>query len=138
MEEEWDYLIVLDACRYDYFKVLNDIVPGKLEKRLSVGPSTGTWIFRNFSDQNYDIVYVSGHPLVSPTALKRRSSKNLFKRWRSVGFNPFFKIDNVWSYGWDHKLDTVHPSTIRKAALRDAIKYPSKRMIIHFMQLMTL
>jgi len=22
MEEEWDYLIILDACRYDYFLAL--------------------------------------------------------------------------------------------------------------------
>ncbi|MHA1834227.1 MAG: hypothetical protein ACTSV7_09555 [Candidatus Baldrarchaeia archaeon] len=134
VKEDWDYLIVLDACRYDYFKALNDIIPGKLEKRFSVGPSTGTWVFRNFSDKHYDIIYVSANPLISPTALKRRPSKNPFKRWRSLGFNPFFHIDNVWRYGWDEKLGTVPPEKVTKAALRNALKYPGKRMIIHYIQ----
>lgn len=134
MEEDWDCLIVLDACRYDYFKALNDIIPGKLEKRISVAPSTGTWIYRNFSDQHYDVVYVSAHPLISPTALKMRNSKNLFKRFHSVGFNPFSRIDNVWRYCWDSKLDTVPPDRVTKAAVRNAAKYPTKRIIVHYVQ----
>ena len=134
MEEDWDYLIVLDGCRYDYFKILNNIIPGKLEKKFSVGPATGTWILRNFSDRYYDIVYVSGNALVSPSALKRRPSKKLLERMLSVGFNPFFHIDNVWRYSWDDIIGTVLPKEITNAALRNVQKYPSKRMIIHYIQ----
>ena len=39
--EEWDTLIVLDACRYDFFeKVYRDYLSGTLEKRVSPGSCT--------------------------------------------------------------------------------------------------
>lgn len=40
MEESWDRLIVLDACRYDVLKPFNRI-PGGLYKRESLGSNTG-------------------------------------------------------------------------------------------------
>ena len=36
MKEDWDNLVILDACRYDMFKKLNTI-NGKLEYKISIG-----------------------------------------------------------------------------------------------------
>lgn len=41
MREEWDYLIILDACRYDYFAAIwENYFDGELEKRVSLGSGT--------------------------------------------------------------------------------------------------
>jgi hypothetical protein len=44
MQEYWDYLIILDACRYDYFgKFCKQYFSGRLEKRWSLGSSIIKW-----------------------------------------------------------------------------------------------
>ena len=45
VEEDWDFLIVLDACRFDYFlEVYKDFFDGKLEKIISASFSTVEWL----------------------------------------------------------------------------------------------
>lgn len=122
VEEDWDYLIILDACRYDVFTELNTI-PGRLEKRISMGSSTPEWLKKNFDKYYEDIVYVSANPRISNLEFTG------FK-----GTDHFFKVENVWDYGWDEELSTVPPEEVTKAALKMKEKYPNKRMIIHYMQ----
>jgi hypothetical protein len=60
MDEEWDHLIVLDGCRYDYFSRLHCVhMEGKLERALSVGSNTEEWRDNSFPDRYGDVVYVS-------------------------------------------------------------------------------
>lgn len=41
LKKDWDVCIILDACRYDVFKeIQNDYLEGKLEKRWSPGSMT--------------------------------------------------------------------------------------------------
>ena len=121
VEEDWDYLIVLTACRYDAFKLLNDL-PGKLEKRISLGSSTLEWLKKNFTDYYDDIVYVSANPRISDTEFAG------FK-----GTDHFFKVINVWK-GWSRKLNTILPSEVTKTALKVVRRFPNKRIIIHYLQ----
>ena len=52
MEEPWDFLIVLDACRFDAFNyVYGDYLEGELEKVISVGSSTIEWCKNAFQKQ---------------------------------------------------------------------------------------
>lgn len=122
MEEEWDYLIILDACRYDASKKLNDL-PGKLEKKISRGSSTEEWLKENFTDYYEETIYVSANPFVSK---RKVQSFN--------GSAHFFKVEQVWEYGWDEELGTTPPEEVTKAALRIDKKYPKKRKIIHYLQ----
>lgn len=123
--EQWDYLIVLDVCRYDYFKKFCNL-SGNLEKVNSAGTHTVEWLLNNFqSYKKYDLIYVSANPQVSPPKLKE-----IFRARKK-----FFELVNVWNFGWDDKLGTVHPKEVNKAALRYFEKFPEKRMIIHFLQL---
>ena len=40
-QENWDYLIILDACRYDYFeKSVHSFFKGTLPEAVSSGPCT--------------------------------------------------------------------------------------------------
>ena len=122
VSEDWKYLIVLDACRYDTFKKINNI-PGKLERKISKGSHTIEWLKNNFSGYYEDIIYISSHPFISK-----------YENYGYKGSEHFSKIDNVWDYGWDKKLNTVPPREVSKAAMRMIRKYPHKRVIIHYMQ----
>jgi len=121
-EEKWDYLIVLDACRYDYFRKYNTI-KGKLKKKISLGSCTPEWLRNNFNKYYDDVVYVSANPYISNVEFHG------FK-----GFEHFFKVIPVWDYGWDKKTGTVHPRKVVEAALKAKKRFPNKRIIIHFLQ----
>ena len=117
MEEEWDNLIILDACRYDVFKEHNDI-PGKLESRISRGGCTNEFLKENFTREKYDdLVYVTTNPLVN-YHLKGK----------------FHKIVSVWDTNWNEEYGTVMPNDVVQRALETSAKYPGKRMIVHFVQ----
>ncbi|ASJ15374.1 hypothetical protein [Thermococcus radiotolerans] len=120
--EYWDYLIILDACRFDIFKeeikktgLYNQ---GTLEYRISSGSMTAEFLLENFEKGEFkDIVYITANPFVD-MLLKGK----------------FYRIIPVWKDGWDSKLNTVHPKTVYQYTLRALEKYPEKRFIIHFMQ----
>jgi len=119
-EEDWDHLIILDACRYDMFEkeIRNWEIDGQLEYRISRGASTVEFLLENFSNGNFrDIVYVTANPYVS-IYLKEK----------------FYKIIPVWDFGWNEKLNTVPPDATYDAALNAILKYNEKKYIIHFMQ----
>lgn len=121
LDQEWDYLIILDACRYDTFEKANDI-DGKLSKVISAGSSTREWIKNNFSGTpKLNIDYLSANPYVSDFKLKQL-----------IGHNPF-NITDIWNWGWDKELGTVHPKTVVDTA-KDKIEKSNNRMIIHFLQ----
>jgi len=120
LDEEWKYLILLDACRYDEFKRINWI-KGNLKKKISLGSNTPEWLRKNFKKSCKDIIYVAGNPQMS-------------KIIRKDIFNNFFKIEKVWDYGWNFKLNTVLPNKLTKATLKLSKKYPDKRFIIHYLQ----
>ena len=126
VDEDWDYLVILDACRYDIFAQVNDI-PGKLTKVYSLAPNTQYWLIENIKDDVEkwrDVVYISANPFVSKTMLKKLIG---------IG-NPFLHLEEVWNYGWDPDRLTVPPSKVMQATLRMLKRYPAKRMVIHFLQ----
>ena len=122
MNEAWDYLIILDACRYDYFEVTNQL-RGRLEKRVSLGSNTSEWLKKNFTGYYDDVIYISANPHCSDHEIAG-----------FIGTEHFFKVENVWNYGWSEKLDTVPPHEVTNAALCLKDMYPDKRMIIHYIQ----
>lgn len=122
IEKDWDYLILLDACRFDQFKEVNWL-PGQLRKVDSKGSSTTDWLKANFPEYYEDVLYISANPHISDQNIGG------FK-----GTNHFFQVENVWEYGWDEELDTVPPNKVVDAGIKSAKKYPEKRMIVHFVQ----
>lgn len=115
--EDWDTMVVLDACRYDMFERLHDL-PGSLSARRSRGSATDEFVDANFPDATYhDIVYVTANPRVN------------------ICFDgDFHAIVDVWADAWDDKLGTVPPNAIADATLRAQSEYPNKRIISHFVQ----
>ena len=128
MDEDWDILIVLDACRYDIFKDnYRDFLHGELEKRFSPSVDTPTWLKSTFTEYYKDIIYISGNPYIN--------SKNI--DLSKVGFNGlehFYKIVDVWDFGFSKILRTVHSITMNKSFLEYYTLYPEKRFIVHYIQ----
>jgi len=112
IKEDWDNLVILDACRYDTFTK----VYGECDYRISKGSCTIEFLKKNFTGKFLDTVYITANPLVN-----RFSSS-------------FFKVVSVWSDGWNDDLGTVLPEVMYEYALETEEKYPDKRLIIHFMQ----
>jgi len=120
MEQEWDNLIILDACRYDIFEKYVDHlgIKGELRKVISRGSSTTEFLKENFSGKKFmDTIYVTANPYVS-IMLK----------------GVFYKVIDVWRDYWDYELGTVPPEPVTKVALEIKALYPEKRLIVHYMQ----
>jgi hypothetical protein len=120
MAQEWDYLIVLDACRYDVYR---EVVNINTPYVISGGSCTQEWLEWNFKNYYENVIYIAGNPHFASLHLKK-----------SLGFNPFYHVDEVWNYGWDEEIGTVPPLKVTQAALRSIKMYPNKKMIIHYNQ----
>lgn len=124
MGEDWDYLIILDACRYDFFEEMyRNYLDGRLEKRISRGTTTSEWLEKNFTEYYGDTVYASANP---------HCSDHTIHGFRGV--DHFYRIEHVWKDAWNDQLDTVEPAAMTDAALRLAAEHPDKRLIVHYIQ----
>ena len=118
---DWDYLIILDACRYDMFKEQSSL-PGTLESIESRASATEEFLEANFDGREFlDTVYVTGSPMLH--------------RHRNKIETQFHDIVNVWKEdGWNEEYRTVLPETMTEAAIEARDRYPNKRLLVHYLQ----
>jgi hypothetical protein len=118
MSEDWDTLVMLDACRFDLFRDRNWL-DGFLDYRVSLGSTSEEFLERNFAGETFhDTVYVNANPYVPQLNLDDG-------RFHAV-------IDLLEE--WDEDLQTVLPETVADAAIEAHREFPNKRHIVHFMQ----
>ena len=136
LESEWDYCLVLDACRYDVFsEIYDEYLDGTLEKRRSVGSSTPEWAYRTFTD-DHDIAYFSGNPFINDIGIPLNELKwgaSCDYEWSAS--NHISNVFDVWKSGWDDDLGTVPPDGIADAFYdnQDAVE-DADRTVLHYMQ----
>ncbi len=117
MDEEWDTLILLDACRFDDFSEVNTI-EGDLQSRISKGVDSNEFIRENFLGNEFaDTVYVTANPHVS-----------------ILDKSVFHDIITEPISDWDFEYQCVKPETVTKFAKKAHQMYPHKRIIVHYMQ----
>ncbi|MCD6369387.1 MAG: hypothetical protein J7L38_06295 [Thermoproteales archaeon] len=120
-------LIILDACRYDYFqKYAKAYLDGCLKMVRSPASWTGGWlkiVFEKFRKELENVKIFSATPFINSKGINVK------------GFNArkYVKgeIIDIWKLGWDEKLNTVHPDTVVKIVIDEGI---GDRNIIWFMQ----
>src|SRR5699024_9297185 len=119
MAEDWDTLVVLDACRADLFETVAAIDGFDDYRRVTSRASmTAEWVRRNFAGKSFgDTVYVSANPHVSLAA-----------------GDSFHELIEVWKTAFDADERTVLPEAVVDAALAAHERHPNKRLICHFMQ----
>jgi len=116
IEKDWDNLIILDACRYDYFSEVNSL-NGELTSAVSRASQSEAFIEKTFSGRElHDTIYITANPYAN-----NLSSSTFFKMKMAVD-------------EWNYELNTVLPSNLAELAINVHKKYPNKRLIIHFMQ----
>lgn len=116
-DEDWDNLLILDACRYDAFEKTNEI-PGTLESRTSLGSYSEEFMERNFDGGTFhDTVYVSANAFVS-----------------ILDDDTFHSVLPLYADGWNSDYSTVMPDVVADGAREAHAEFPDKRLIIHFLQ----
>lgn len=117
IDEDWDTLILLDACRADDFREVHQL-SGRLETRISRGVDSNQFIQRNFSGRElHDIIYVTANPHV-----------------HILNGDEFHKTITSPIERFDPDIGTVRPEIMTEAAIRAHREYPNKRIIVHYMQ----
>lgn len=116
-DEDWDTLLILDACRFDMFSEQN-YLDGRLETRCSLGSESREFLQSNFGNGTFhDIVYITANPYAT-----------------TLPDGTFHAVVNLLEDGWDDELQTVHPETVVNAVKDADDRFPNKRLIVHFMQ----
>ena len=134
----WDVLVILDACRADYFE---QVVLPRLKAEgyrvvtyevvKSAGSCTQEWFIRSFDRPLKDVVYVSGNPYVRHGVVTAFDGQ--------TRYNPsqiFSKIVDAWRVCWRRITGVWHvdPACVTNLATLQAILRPKHRVIVHYMQ----
>lgn len=120
---KFDIIFLLDGCRYDTFSKIN-FLPGRLEKRISLGSCTPEWAKKSFPKKPLEnLVYLSANPFVSSYYLEK---------WKRAGV--FGRLEALWDYAWDESLNTVPPEAVVRAFVKFLEEEKDKKFFVHFMQ----
>lgn len=136
LKSDWDYCVVLDACRYDVFsEVYSEYLDGTLEKRRSIGSSTPEWAYRTFTD-HHDIAYFSGNPFINSLGIPLNELKwgaSCDYEWAAA--DHISEVFDVWKHGWDDELGTVPPeSLVTSFHEHREVTARADRTVLHYMQ----
>ncbi|MFX0138799.1 MAG: hypothetical protein ACFFDN_34480 [Candidatus Hodarchaeota archaeon] len=120
-------LIILDACRYDYFKKnYQKYINGKFKAVRSPASNTPGWlkiIFRKYAERLENIKIFSANPHLHS---KSRKITEFTARDYVKG-----EIIDLWDSGWDSELGTVEPNTVFMAVEKEGL---NEKNLIWFMQ----
>jgi hypothetical protein len=123
-ENDWDVLVILDACRRDLLASVADdwtflAEPGEF---VSAGSMTREWMEANFVStfeaEMASTTYICGNPFSD----------------RVLDPNDFSDLNEVWRYGWDDELGTLPARAVTDAAIHASRESNPGRMIVHYMQ----
>lgn len=126
MKLDWDVAIVLDACRYDFFKEFyRFFFDGSLKKVISKGSCTPEWFRNTFTSTYKDTVYISANPFINSLDVVVAGCH---------AKSRFAQVIDVWNRSWDPLLGTVLPQNVNKALLDLLDSRGDKRIIVHYLQ----
>jgi len=142
--KNWDILLILDACRFDFFKEHYQEIMGKsgtLKKASSPAAWTLGWMIEIFDEGILfdDTIFISANPDVSSRGIEEKIL-DWSKRWKyaKIKFEArdhFKKIIDVWNFGYDKTLDAVHPQTMIDIIKETVKENPECKIIAKFNQI---
>jgi hypothetical protein len=122
-QEEWQNLIILDACRHDLFEE----VMGESDFRYSPGSNSSEFIIKNFSEGDWsDVVYVTANPHFHESQFTDLTDKK--------PEDVFHTVFHSYEDKWDEEEATVMPRALMEDFKTAKKLFPDKKIIAHFMQ----
>jgi hypothetical protein len=116
--EDWDTLVLLDACRHDVYAELTPF-DGPVEARESRGSASKQFVRGNFQDRMlHDVVYVSGNQWYL-----------LLEEELNCELHAYHDVERDVADGFVPSAEAV-----TEAALEHHERYPNKRLLVHYMQ----
>lgn len=124
-EQDWDLLIVLDACRLDLMEEVADeyaFLDEPLNAITSVGSTSVEWMQKTFTDTYAPEIAETAYVTANPHSHSQ------------IDANRFALVDDVWQYGWDEDAGTVRPRVITDRTITVWNESSPTRLIAHYMQ----
>lgn len=143
-DEDWDLLVILDACRVD---VLEDVADEydffeTVDSRWSVGSHSHEWLTQTFSEDYRDVIsntaYVSGNGHTHETFVTKDYPPDetvpfCRPNWRTVDIETFGQLDMLWETAHEDGIG-VPPRAITDRSVELAREGDYNRLIAHYMQ----
>lgn len=117
MSGDWDNLVILDGCRFDFFQDQN-VIDGRLQCVTSKGSHSTEFLKETFvGKQFHDTVYITANPH-APRLIT----------------NEFYTMETFYNENSQGLPREHYPGNVIEMARSAAKKHPEKRYIVHFMQ----
>lgn len=121
-KEDWDNLLILDACRHDLFEE----VEGKTPYRYTLGSHSADFVRENFSNGDYsDLVVVTANPHYTEDIFEEQTGRK--------PENVFHAVWHTYKDKWDDR-GTVTPESIIEDYKTARKIFPDKKILVHLMQ----
>ena len=114
---KWDNLIILDACRYDIFKEVNDI-EGDLFEAWSPGSDSEETIKATFNKYIPASTCIAGNPHLALYNVPRC-------------FNIMF---HAYQHCWDESKWEISDECITKAGVAASREFPNNKLVVWYMK----
>lgn len=143
-DEDWDLLVILDACRVDVLESVADEYDfiETVDSRWSVGSHSHEWLTQTFSrDHGYEIAntaYISGNGHTHETFVERDYPPDEtvpFCRpdWDVVEPEDFGQLDMLWETAHEDGIG-VPPRAITDRTIEVGRELDFDRIVAHYMQ----
>jgi arylsulfatase A-like enzyme len=130
MEEDKFLMIVLDACRTDYFE---DEYPayfqGEKEDVVSSAPHTFGYVSNIWHD-NKEVKYISGALPINNRVKNEEKSEGEKRLYGDYEPRQNLDIVDAWREAWDEELGTPDPEKVTEIALENK----ADKMVVHYFQ----
>jgi len=123
-EDEWDVLIVLDACRVDLLKQVASEYEfiENVETRKSVDTMTPVWMEKTFTEEYANEIADTYYLCSNPASDSVLSSSD------------FAKLDEIWRHKWDTEIGNVRAESVTRRAITIGRDENPNRLIVHYNQ----
>ncbi|MFB6187586.1 MAG: hypothetical protein ABEI86_12070 [Halobacteriaceae archaeon] len=155
-EDNWDGLIVLDACRVDALQEVQDEYDflGSIETRWSRGSTSKEWLENTFTTKYRDEIAStacitanpfiqelrggppdpSGYPPARDSAICNHRLVSKLIRDDVVSVEDFGEVIELWDLVTGEDDPQTHPNPVTDCAITTARNTDHNRYIIHYMQ----
>lgn len=129
-DSEW-LLIILDACRYDFFdEVANEILDCSYHPVWSSGRNTFEYVRKAWPEYYPEVTYLSAAPVVNAKSRSEESDAALEMFQGYIASEHLPDIRELFKYDTAERIGTCPPELVTKKAL----EIQSEKMVAHYFQ----